>query len=326
MKKKQLIIILTATFIISTSFNTIAGQKKETLKIYLPREITVNDSHPTLGQVAIIRGTETLLPKANDIGLGHLSTPEQILVIDRNTVLSRLASNGISASNVTLTGAKEMHIKREHLLIPSSRMTEEALHFLKNNLPDPSICGIETVRPPADVILPGVNENITFTCHLIPQNTRNQCKVSVITFQNGQKVGSEEVTFQFRYQCRKTVTKTPIAKGEVINKENTLIEDGVSNYPEPAGWSAPYGLIATRSLPAKTVITQNMIASPKPQVVLKRNQSVSIKIENAGLIATATGKALQDGIAGEYIKVQNIDSKVIIMAKVNEDGSVEPAL
>lgn len=324
MKKKQLIAILTATFIASASICSVAGEKKETLKIYLPREITVNDSHPKLGQVAIIRGPEILRAKAGDISLGYLSTLEQRLVIDRTTVLGRLACNGIEASNVTLAGAEEMQIKRQHLLVPSSRTIEEALRFLKNNLPDSSICDIETARPPADLILPSVNENITFTCHMIPQNSRNQCKVLVVTFQDGQEVGRDEVTFQFRYQCRKAVTQNPIAKGEVINKENTQIENRVSNYPEPVEWSAPYGLVATRSLPAQTVITQNMVSTPKPQVLLKRNQSVAIKIEIAGLIATATGKALQDGIAGEYIKVQNLDSKIILMAKVNEDGTVEP--
>jgi flagella basal body P-ring formation protein FlgA len=39
---------------------------------------------------------------------------------------------------------------------------------------------------------------------------------------------------------------------------------------------------------------------------------------------SASGKALQRGCAGEKIKVQNIDSNRIIVAKINEDGSVEP--
>ena len=67
-----------------------------------------------------------------------------------------------------------------------------------------------------------------------------------------------------------------------------------------------------------------MITSPRPEVILKRNQSVTIRIESAGFVATAVGKVLQDGISGEYIKVQNIDSKIILTAKVNDDGTVEP--
>jgi flagella basal body P-ring formation protein FlgA len=39
---------------------------------------------------------------------------------------------------------------------------------------------------------------------------------------------------------------------------------------------------------------------------------------------TATGKAMEKGRLGECIKVKNIDSQRVILAKVNEDGTVEP--
>jgi flagella basal body P-ring formation protein FlgA len=324
MKNKRLMLILTVLSVLLAPLDAQTKQKKETLEIYLPREITVEGSSPELGQVAIIRGSETLSGRAKSIGLGYLAAPDQHVVINRNIVLSRLACNGIAASDVTLKGAQETVIKRRHQCITSNQIVEEATVFLKNNLPDASICQLKAIRTPGDLILPGTIDTIKLTCRLVPNSMRNQCKVQVAVFDGNQEVGRQDVVFGFRYQCRKVVAKTPIAKGELINSENTTIENGISNYPEPAQWVAPYGQIATRSLPADTVITANMVSIPKPEVLLKRNQSVAIKIENAGLIATATGKTLQDGVVGEYIKVQNIDSKIIIMAKVNEDGTVEP--
>jgi flagella basal body P-ring formation protein FlgA len=41
---------------------------------------------------------------------------------------------------------------------------------------------------------------------------------------------------------------------------------------------------------------------------------------------TAVGKTMQDGRAGDYIKVRNADSQRIILARISEDGSVEPVL
>jgi flagella basal body P-ring formation protein FlgA len=35
---------------------------------------------------------------------------------------------------------------------------------------------------------------------------------------------------------------------------------------------------------------------------------------------------MQDGKAGDYIKVRNMDSQRIIMARIGEDGNVEPVL
>jgi flagella basal body P-ring formation protein FlgA len=33
---------------------------------------------------------------------------------------------------------------------------------------------------------------------------------------------------------------------------------------------------------------------------------------------------MQDGRAGDYIKIRNVDSQRIIIASVNENGTVEP--
>lgn len=321
MKNKQLILVLAIVSVLLVSSE--AGAK-QSLKIYLPREITVEGNSPTLGQIAIIRGSEDLVSIAGDIAMGLLATPEQSITVNKNTVLSRLASNGIAASSVTFTGAEETVITRQHQLITDDLFVKEATAFLKNNLPDPSICQIEVIRTPGQLVLPGAGENVKLACRVVDNGMRNQCKVLVAAFEDNKEIGRKEVVFRFRYQCRKVITKTAIAKGDLINTDNVTIEKGTSNYPEPAGWTAPYGFIATRALPANAVLTDTMLGTPQPEVLIKRNQSVSIQIENLGLTASAIGKALQDGTAGEYIKVQNVDSKIIIMAKVNDDGTVEP--
>ena len=96
--------------------------------------------------------------------------------------------------------------------------------------------------------------------------------------------------------------------------------------PEPANWKPPYGLVAKRRLPANTVLRQNMLGPLKSPVIVKRNQNVVIRIEQPGFLITATGKTMQDGKAGEYIKVRNMDSQRIIVARISEDGSVVPVL
>ena len=98
----------------------------------------------------------------------------------------------------------------------------------------------------------------------------------------------------------------------------------MSPRPESSKWIEPYGLVAKRSLPANAVVYSRMLGTVKPAIVIKRNQSVLIKIDKPWIFVTASGKAKQDGRVGDYIKVQNIDSQRIIVAKVKEDGSVEP--
>jgi flagella basal body P-ring formation protein FlgA len=84
--------------------------------------------------------------------------------------------------------------------------------------------------------------------------------------------------------------------------------------------------VTGRRLSADTVIRPGMVGPLKPQLLLKRNQSVVIQIEKLGLLVTAVGKTMQEGRVGEYIKVRNIDSQRVILARVNENGTVEPVL
>ena len=180
------------------------------------------------------------------------------------------------------------------------------------------------MRIPKDLIIPGTGKDIRLYPRLARSSMKNQVKVQITVFADSKEAGTREVTFRLKYNCRKIVTQVEIPQGSVISPENAKIEKTISNYPEPANWTPPYGLIAKHRLPANTVIRPNMVGPVKPQVLLKRNQNVVIRIDRLGLLVTAIGKTMQDGRAGEYIKVRNVDSQRIILAKVNEDGTVEP--
>ena len=278
----------------------------------------------SLGQVSIIRGGESLVSKASGIALGRFSEPGQRIIVDRSLVLSRLACNQIPASRVTLTGAEKITVKRQQQIIKGKEFVELASSFLGKNPPNDSVCQWKPIRAPKDLVILGAGKEIKFSSHLARSSARNQAKVQVAVFAGGKEIGSREVSFRLKYNCRTAVTLVDIPAGTVISTENIKIVKVLSNYPEPANWSPPYGLIANRRLPAKAVIRPNMVGPVKPVVIIKRHQNVIIRLEKPGLLVTAIGKAMQKACAGEYIKVQNMDSQRIILAKVNEDGTVEP--
>jgi flagella basal body P-ring formation protein FlgA len=162
---------------------------------------------------------------------------------------------------------------------------------------------------------------------LSESSATNQVRVEIDVFIADQKIATRDVMFALRYTCRQAVTKTAIARGQVFSPENIEIQTTESNEPEPADWKPPYGLVAARRLPANTILHPHMLGSSEsPTTVVKRNQTVIIRIERPGLLITAVGKTMEDGKAGDYIKVRNADSQRIILAKINADGSVEPVL
>lgn len=299
-------------------------EKDAVLQIYLPRKITVKNTHLTLGQVTIVRGDETLVAKASKIPVGRISVPGQKVVVDRVTILSRLACNGIPACNVGLTGAEETTVRRWQQVIEGPEFVELARSFLKEKPPADGVCRPDPVGVPRDLALPASTKDIETSAQLVKSGVRNQAKVRITVIADGKEIGMREVTLRLKYHCRKAVTLADIPTGAVISPENVKIESVISDHPEPAGWRPPYGLIARRRLPADTVIGPTMVSRAKSAVLIRRNETVVIRVEMPGLLVTAMGKTIQEGRAGEYIKIRNLDSQRIILCKVNEDATVEP--
>jgi flagella basal body P-ring formation protein FlgA len=323
MKNTTIIGIAWALFFL-VPINSSEAKKNFSLRIHLPREITVGVDDPNLGQIAVIRGEESIKAIAENISVGHISMPGQSIVIDRSIILGRLASSGISILDVQLTGAEKTIISREHRIITGKEFTEAASVFLKKNLPMDSICQFDVARVPNSLVISGEAKDIEMSCRLITAGMKNQGKVIVSVLSDSNEIGIGEVTYNFKYKCRKLVAKVDIPQGQAITAENVNVEADITSSPEPAEWKIPYGFTAKRLIAANSVIVSNMISPVIPEVLIKRNQGVVIKIDRNGLLASAMGKAMEQGSAGEIIKVQNTDSKVIIMAKVNEDGTVEP--
>jgi flagella basal body P-ring formation protein FlgA len=325
MNRKTVYIVTIICLLVSAQFcQASANHKADTgLEVYLPREITIKNNSPSLGQVSIIRGKESLVTKAGKITLGRISAPGQEIIIDRPTLLSRLACNGIPAAEVTLTGAEKVTVKQQHQTIKADEFVDIASSFLGKNLPESSIRKWEPIQTPKDLIAAGMCKEISLHPRMV-NSTTGRAKVRVSAFANGKQIGAREVAFRLKYNCRRAVTLVDIPKGVAFSPENVRIEEALSNQPELINWKAPYGLVAKRRIPANTAIVHNMVTTAKPKVLLKRNKTVILQIKKAGLLVTAIGKTMQKGSAGEYIKVRNIDSQRIIVAKVNEDGTVEP--
>lgn len=299
-------------------------QTDSPLRVYLPREIEIKNDTITLGQVAVIRGQQTLVTKAEQIMLGRISVPGQKIVIDKAMILSRLVSNGIKNSKITLTGAEKVTVKQQNLIIKSNEFIELASTFIKENPPANSIYQAQAVLKPKDLVIPGEVKDMKLYPRLVRTRLRNQVNVQIAVFVDGKQIGMRQVVFRLKYNCRRIVALTELRAQMPITAENTRIEEFVSNYPAPADWKPPYGLVAKHRIPADSVVRSNMIGIAQPEVIIKRNQRVVMQFERPGILITAIGQAMKDAGVGDVIKVRNIDSRRIIFAKVNEDGTVEP--
>jgi flagella basal body P-ring formation protein FlgA len=333
MKGKTIFVVVitcltaSAQFLLESASCQPTEQPKEpSLQVYIPREATIQEDTIKLGRACIIRGDEALVARASEITLGRIAVPSQTIVIERSVVLSRLVCNGIPASSVTLTGAEKIAVERQRRVIKGDEFVKLASSFLKKNLSGGSVCQSTPVWTPKDFIVPGAGKVIKLSPRSVKSGARGHVKVRIAVLVDGKETGVREITFRLKYNCRRAVALAEILAGDIISPENVKIERTVSSYPEPANWRPPYGLVARRRLPKNIVIRPDMVGPVRPAKVVKRNQTVVIRVEKPGLLVTSLGTACQEGCVGEFIKVRNINSQRIILGRVSEDGSVEPVL
>ena len=307
------------------------------VEIKLLDEVTVESDTIRVGDIGLIRGEQSIVDAARDITLSRILLPGQEVTIDRPTVLSRLASSGIPASSVTLTGAEQVTVKQQGRIISGEEFVNKALEFLSENRTGSQTDVLQPVGTVLDLMVAAAGEDIKLTACADDGSGTNQVRVLVKAFSGATEIGRRIVSFRLMYKCRRAVAITDIAAGNVINAQNVSIETTMEQNHESSDWSGlageqaagqvtnpPYGFMARRWISAGSVLRPGMVQLPEAPVIVERNQTVTICVKRPGLVVTALGKAMEDGRAGEYIKVQNIDSHRKILVQVKEDGTVEP--
>jgi len=318
--------ITIACVLVSTGGRAAEKTKDNSLRIYLPREIVIEDNTPNLGQIGIIHGDASLVAQAGEIVLGRISVPGQEITVDRQMLLSRLACNGIPASKVKLSGAERVKVRQKGRTIKADEFVELAKSFLGKNLRTSSICQSDLIRAPKELIFAGVQTDIKLVPRMLKNGAANRTRIRIGVVAGGKEIGSREMSFRHKYEGHKVVTLSEIPAGGAISRENVKVEKSISSYPEVGNWSAPYGLIARRRVGKDVVLHRNMVGPVKREILVKRNENVVIRIEAGGLIITAMGRMVDEGSAGDFVRVRNVDSQRVIIGKVNEDGTVGPVL
>jgi len=163
------------------------------------------------------------------------------------------------------------------------------------------------------------------------------CQDTKITIENQRPNASKRTTYAIsctspEWKSFVPVTQTilisaikatsPINRGQTINQQNTDI--GQVDITSLRGQvftksHPPYGLIASRNLRINAFITDNVTKQP---TLIKKGERILITARTGNIVVKMNGKALENGIKGQQIRVQNTSSGRIIYAKVVTDSEV----
>ena len=302
------------------------------LRVYLPRSVQVKTNSLRLGLICVVRGPdEKLVAQAEAVAMGRAPWHREKLVIDRRTILSRLACSGIGSERVAFTGSDKVAVTRAERVFSPDELLASARALLKRKPPAPAGCKWQLYRPVKELVVSAAAE-IKLQAEMAEGEKPDAAKsrasrfvsVQVAAVSKGWKLGVRQVVFKLSFPVTELVAKKNIPAGSMITPENTKLRTVMRDRPAAGKLIPPYGKIASRPLAAGTVVKADLVSAVKPVLVVKRGQNVVMRIQGVGFSVSAVGQALQDGRAGDLIKVRNVDTARIISARIVFDGTVEP--
>lgn len=113
-----------------------------------------------------------------------------------------------------------------------------------------------------------------------------------------------------------------------LSKGSVLGPGDLARKPLPAGGvpagavadpSPLLGMRAVRTLQAGSLLRADQF---KPEAILRKGQKVEIILEKGGLKIVAPGEALEEGGFGQRIRVLNVSSRQVVLARVENAGGV----
>lgn len=323
MTRAKSIKLIAAALLLWTTAISGEQSKPEGLQIHLPRTATVSGKVIRLGSLGIVRGPDAkLVARVSDVTMGRTPWSKEKIVINRNTILSRLAGSGFKPGTVRLTGAAKITVTRNEKIFAPKDLVQLAETFLNKTRPAPEDCKWRLLRNPSELVVPEA-ANIELKPRMGKEMSSGYLYVEVAAVSGKQELGVAKILFKQFYSMRQLIALRNISSGSVITRKNAVVKT-ISVSRKPPAWKSPYGMICAQSVRAGRVIRPSLWRSEKPVVMVRRNRAVRMKIQMKGFMIITTGQALQDGRIGELIKVRNVDSKRIIMATVGADGTVTP--
>ncbi len=298
------------------------------LRIYLPRDAVVQGERIELQAIGVVRGHETAVRTAMPVAVGRFSTAGQQMVIDRETILAMLASAGIDAAQVAISGADSVTVRRDEDVIAPERFIAVAETFAREQLKDQPIESLAAITRPRPWVVPKTAGEVRLVPKTHPYSTPSRPRVWIEVVAGEDVQTAYEIAFSVAYKHSRILAAADIAEGQVIDANNVRVETLHASYPPPPETLQPYGMVARRAIPKDTVIRQAMIGPEIPPTVIKRRQVVLVKFETPLLLVSSFGEAMDDGRTGELIRVRvnsGKDAKIIV-TRIQNDGTVSPAI
>lgn len=298
----------------------------EGVLVAIPEQVRVDGTIITLGEVAQISGGDTeRIQSLRQLKLGNAPVPGGSFSMTKEVLEMRIAATGMDItgvtwqipSSVTVTGNSQL--VSEQTLIDRAIMAIRSQVGLRVNREDLIISSAGHV---SDVIAPIGNLMLSTS---LPYGIRYNTPTTVAIAVSVNDRGFTKVGLKFDVKLYRQVA---VASREV-NAHEIFTDDSLRYERMDTGLLAAgfvtdknkiLGLMSRRQVTPGMVITDSMVNKPP---IVKRGSAVTLVARVGNMEVSAIGQAMQDGSEGQLIRVSNVNSNKIVLARVLDESTVQ---
>ncbi len=314
-KEKRFILTIFILLIILFVFKVLLHGENSII-IKLKQNSFVSDNYIYLKDISLIVGDK----KLENIKIAKSPEAAQSVYINKGYIYNIVQSK-VKDKKIQIIGPENIKITRRYFIFNEKIIKNLCINFLKqhsNQIFGSNRWRILQIICPDQIILPYKNVDVQIKYDDSQKTNRLPLQITFYKKNSYQILKKVNITIFFEIFKKVVVARQNISIRKIITPTMIMtkevpIKNFYSNYITSI--KNVVGKITTRFIRQGQVITLDMVKTPP---LVKRGQLVKvIATDGKGILITTIGKALENGFLNNYIRVMNITSGKVFLAKVN---------
>jgi flagella basal body P-ring formation protein FlgA len=277
----------------------------------------------TLKDIASLNGDNSeLINKLRGIYICRAPLPGKIKTISSQHINLRLKQNDIDMDSILLHMPDLAEAERSSIIVAKEKIEKIVKDYVvKNLIHADARAKIKNIQVRQDLTLP--EGNIIF--QVVPLKEKKLSGIinlTVLFEVNGYYKQEVSARVDIEILSEVVIAKRPLPRNRIISIDDIdFVEMDITELPFNILTSSEdvVGKRTKGTINSKTVLRSDLLELPP---VVRRGDVVTIIAESGCLKISARGKIKKDGHIGEVLKVENLDSKKAIYAKVVDSETV----
>jgi flagellar basal body P-ring formation protein FlgA len=322
-----------ATLVVLVGVTAGRAEAPEILTVTLRAHGSVGTRAVRIGDVADLTGGTTALREAvASLDLADAAAARSGITIKRQQVAFRIQLAEVPASLFRVDGPAESRVEPERCTLAEADVLAAVKEAILKRLPwsadDVSVQMVQPIAASLAVVAPRAEVRIKAEPHT---NTMplGRVQMDVSLWADGVRQMAFPMYLDVRLYQKVAICLRKIERGEPLNESNVTFDrrpvenqrEFLSSVESLTGKRARQALLPGRVLvPADVVEEEGHDNSPP---LVRRGEAVKLLVRLGPVNVMASGEALQDGRAGQSVRVRNVDSKQVVLGRVTERSLVE---